>query len=600
VRRGIVAALVVPGTALLVQFTATVPAAPVASSTLLLAWGDNSLGELGNGTSGGFSDTPVMVSLPAGVSPTAIAASGGAGDPQPLDYAGFAIGSNGLLYSWGDNATGELGDGVSGGMSDIPVLVSLPSGVTATAISAAQGIGYAIGSNGKLYAWGDNTYGTLGNGTSGGSSTTPVVVSLPSGVTPTAIAGGYESGYAIGSDGHMYAWGDDFYGELGNGTMGGISDTPVVVSLPSGVTPTSIAGGGGTGYVIGSDGNLYAWGLNSMGQLGNGSTTNSDAPIVVSLPSGVSPRAVTAGGAFAHAIGSDGNLYGWGEGSSGQVGIGTGTLTPVVVPLASGVTPKAITDNLHTGYALGSDGNIYAWGYGLQGEFGDGSIGDDSPPVMVSLPAGSTVKSLGPEPGSSSGFAIVTVPNSAPVLTTQPHSQAVTATQSATFTAAASGFPTPTVQWDVSTDGGTTFAPVSGATSDTLTIPATTTSENGNQYEAVFTNVAGSATTNPATLTVSAPVAPAITIQPSDQTVAPGGEASFSAAASGMPTPSVVWQISYDGGVTWGNIVGNPTSTSTTLSGVIFGTFENGWEVRAVFTNVAGSATTNPATLTVP
>jgi hypothetical protein len=156
------------------------------------------------------------------------------------------------------------------------------------------------------------------------------------------------------------------------------------------------------------------------------------------------------------------------------------------------------------------------------------------------------------------------------------------------------------VQWDVSTDGGTTFAPVSGATSDTLTIPATTTSENGNQYEAVFTNVAGSATTNPATLTVSAPVAPAITIQPSDQTVAPGGEASFSAAASGMPTPSVVWQISYDGGVTWGNIVGNPTSTSTTLSGVIFGTFENGWEVRAVFTNVAGSATTNPATLTVP
>jgi hypothetical protein len=106
----------------------------------------------------------------------------------------------------------------------------------------------------------------------------------------------------------------------------------------------------------------------------------------------VSPSVVTAGGAFAHAIGSDGNLYGWGEGSSGQVGIGIGTLTPVVVPLASGVTPKTITDNLHTGYALGSDGNIYAWGYGLRGEFGNGSTGNDSPPVVVSLPPGSTVK----------------------------------------------------------------------------------------------------------------------------------------------------------------------------------------------------------------
>ena len=72
-----------------------------------------------------------------------------------------------------------------------------------------------------------------------------------------------------------------------------------------------------------------------------------------------------------------------------------------------------------------------------------------------------------------------------------PLSQTVTATQGATFTAAASGFPTPTVQWQVSTDHGATFLPVSGATSGTLTIPATTTAENGNEYEAVFTNAGG-------------------------------------------------------------------------------------------------------------
>jgi hypothetical protein len=98
-----------------------------------------------------------------------------------------------------------------------------------------------------------------------------------------------------------------------------------------------------------------------------------------------------------------------------------------VVPLASGVTPKAIAYNMHTGYAIGSDGNIYAWGYGLAGELGDGTTGDGSPPVVVSLPPGSTPESLGTEPGSTAGYAIASVPNVAPTVTTQPTSQTVTA-----------------------------------------------------------------------------------------------------------------------------------------------------------------------------
>jgi hypothetical protein len=114
----------------------------------------------------------------------------------------------------------------------------------------------------------------------------------------------------------------------------------------------------------------------------------------------------------------------------------------------------------------------------------------------------------------------------------------------------------------------------------------------------VFTNVAGSATTDPATLTVGTS-APAITLEPTDRTGVPGQTVSFTATASGAPAPTVVWQVSTNGGTTWSNIQGNGTSTSDTLSGPIFGTFENGWEVRAVDTNVAGSATTDPATLTV-
>ena len=303
----------------------------------------------------------------------------------------------GTVYAWGDNSNGALGNGSTVANSGTPVVVSLPSGVTASAISAAQGTGYAIGSDGKLYAWGDNNLGKLGDGSTATNSFTPVVVSLPSGVTPTAVAGGYQSAYALGSDGKVYAWGDNFYGELGNGSTTN-SSTPVPVSLPTGVTATTIAGGGGTGFAIGSDGNLYGWGYNVNGGLGDNSTSNSDTPVVVELPSGVTPKAITAGGGFAHAIGSDGNLYGWGlDSTAGQVGDGGGTdkQTPEVISLAPGVKPTAIADNIHTGYAIGSDGKVYAWGYGLAGELGNGTDSNFSPPVVVSIPRGSTPESLG-------------------------------------------------------------------------------------------------------------------------------------------------------------------------------------------------------------
>ncbi len=183
-----------------------------------------------------------------------------------------------------------------------------------------------------------------------------------------------------------------------------------------------------------------------------------------------------------------------------------------------------------------------------------------------------------------------------PTITSEPTSESVTAGTTASFSAAATGTPTPTVQWWESTNGGSSFSTVMGATATTYNFTATS-SENGDEFEAVFRNSAGSATTTPATLTVgtATPVSPTITSEPTSESVTAGTTASFSAAATGTPTPTVQWWESTNGGSSFSTVMG---ATSTTYSFTATSS-ENGDEFYAVFTNSAGSAKTNTATLTV-
>ena len=181
----------------------------------------------------------------------------------------------------------------------------------------------------------------------------------------------------------------------------------------------------------------------------------------------------------------------------------------------------------------------------------------------------------------------------APSITQNPTDATVNAGQTATFMAAASGSPTPTVQWQFSTDGGATFTNVAGATITTLTVPNVAAGQNGTKFRAVFTNTSGSATTTAATMTVN--FAPSVTTNPTSQSVSAGSTATFVAAATGNPTPTVQWQQSTDGGATFNNIAG---ATSTTLAFTTLAS-QNGNLYRAVFTNTVGSATTTAATLTV-
>jgi hypothetical protein len=193
----------------------------------------------------------------------------------------------------------------------------------------------------------------------------------------------------------------------------------------------------------------------------------------------------------------------------------------------------------------------------------------------------------------NSGPLVVAAPV-APTLTRLPQSVTVYAGQTARFTAAATGNPAPSVQWAIVTSGPT-ITNIPGATSPTLTLSNVTYAQNGTQYIVKFTNSAGSANSGIVTLTVRA-VAPVITRSPASASVAEGGTATFSAAATGNPAPTAQWSSSVDGGVTWNPI---PGATSTTLTMANVTSAQNGTRVRCVFANAGGSATSAAAVLTV-
>jgi alpha-tubulin suppressor-like RCC1 family protein len=343
------------------------------------AWGANWTGQLGNGTTT-QSTLPVQVSLPSGTTVTAVAAG---------NATSLALTSTGQVLGWGRNASGQLGNGTTTD-SSTPVLASLPSGTTVTAIATGSGThSLALTSTGQVLAWGGNQSGQLGDGTTT-NSTTPVAVSLPSGTNVIAIStGGYHS-LALTSTGQVLAWGRNDWGQLGNGTKID-SSTPVAVSLPSGTTAAAISGAELHSLALTSTGSVLAWGRNANGELGIGTTVDSSVPVAVGLPSGTIVTAIATGMYHNLALTSTGQVEAWGGNPYGQLGDGTMTsaTTPVAVSLPSGTIVTTIAGGSMSSMALTSAGRMLAWGDNLTGQLGDGTTTSRSTPVaVIGLPAG--------------------------------------------------------------------------------------------------------------------------------------------------------------------------------------------------------------------
>jgi alpha-tubulin suppressor-like RCC1 family protein len=212
--------------------------------------------------------------------------------------------------------------------------------LVALAVAAPAPASAATTSPGQLYAFGYNHYGQLGSATSNNTNNpnpTPALVSLPGAGGPVSKVGsGGDYSLALTSSGQLYAFGENYYGQLGSATNRGTSNpnpTPALVSLPGASGPVNqFAAGGEHSLALTSSGQLYAFGRNYYGQLGkatNSGTENANpTPALVALPGASGPvTQVAAGYAHSLALTSSGQLYAFGDNSSGQLGSATNSGT---------------------------------------------------------------------------------------------------------------------------------------------------------------------------------------------------------------------------------------------------------------------------------
>ncbi|HEX3491883.1 MAG TPA: hypothetical protein VHU92_21230 [Streptosporangiaceae bacterium] len=380
---------------------APAPARTLPAGLSMWGWGTDSDGELGSGARVPFTDTPVQVKLPAGVTFTATRA--GCQDTVALTAKGTA-------YAWGNDTFGEVGDGGTATARTKPVAVKLPGGTRLTSVRAGCDHDLALTSKGTVLAWGFNGYGQLGDGTTKDRHT-PVAVKMPKGTKVTAISTGCEDSLAMTSTGKLYAWGFNKYGQLGDGTKKN-RHTPVQVKLPAGAKVSTIAGGCDHTLAQTSQG-LFGWGQNTFGQLGNGTTTSTDKPVpIVILIRG--PTLGNIVGLFggcedSMALFSKGALFAWGNNNSGQLGNGTTTSSdsPVGVHVPSGDKIRSIAEGCFNSLALTTTGTVLAWGGNGVGELGTGSVAPSDVPVPVDLEPGLAPTAIGSGPAAQHGLAIV-------------------------------------------------------------------------------------------------------------------------------------------------------------------------------------------------
>jgi len=331
----------------------------------MYSWGGNASGQLGLGDSGDGTQR---------LDPTRVGEADNWVQVAVGSHGSFAINDNGELFGWGNNwTTNNMGQGAhpSPGAGNIVVPTRIGTANNWTWVAARNLTALAINSDGHLYAWG----GGIGNNANVPMRVISEVSFIRAALDANTIA-------AISDQGYLYTWGaNTAAGWLGNGTAASVA-TPTRIGDRSGWADVSI--GGVSMAAVTEDGHLYTWGSGSLGQLGLGDTNNRNIPTRVGMASNWTHIGVTTGSAAA-AVNSDGHLYTWGSATNGQ--LGNGTTTPnVLVPTRVGTASNwnFVTNANSHFLAFNDDSELWSWGNNASGQLGIGELGGHrSTPQLV-------------------------------------------------------------------------------------------------------------------------------------------------------------------------------------------------------------------------
>ncbi len=383
-------------------------AAASTSAGDVFTFGWNDEGQLGNTTSptgNTPNPAPTLVALPAG-SGTVVQVAAGIGHTLELT-------STGRLYAFGDNFYGELGTAVNNGNSapnPTPEPVTLPGQSGAiTHIAAGYDFSLVSTSSGQLYSFGLNNEGELGRTADPGTNL-PSLVTLPGRLgTITSISAGNSHTLVATSSGQLYAFGDNYYEELGNTAGVGTSTgdpVPTLVDLPGRTgTIVQVAAGVGDSFAVTSTGQLFGFGNNQSDEIDAGAGGDVNPPELVPLTPSSGPIAQVATGGvgfYTLVLTRAGRIYAFGQNDEGELGIGS-TVGPYDPPTAVTLAGQrgAVTEiaaGNYGGLAVTSSGQLYTWGDNDYGELGtatnSGTMQPNPTPAVVAFPAGTTIDAV--------------------------------------------------------------------------------------------------------------------------------------------------------------------------------------------------------------
>ena len=291
-------------------------------------------------------------------------------------YHTAAIKTDGTLWTWGYNGYGQLGNNTSDNTSS-PV-TTVAGGTNWKQVACGGDYTAAIKTDGTLWTWGDNNFGQLGDSSMFKSSPG---TTAGGGTNWKQISAGFFNTAAIKTDGTLWTWGRNLYGEIGDNTTS-IRSSPVT-TIAGGTNWKQVYSGTYFTAAIKTDGTLWTWGWNVYGGIGDDTTSNRSSPVTTS-GGGTNWKQVSGGQYFTAAIKTDGTLWTWGSNLYGKLGDGTSTSrSSPVTTVAGGTNWKQVSGGQNFTAAIKTDGTLWTWGLNGVGQLGNNTTSDRSSPVTT-------------------------------------------------------------------------------------------------------------------------------------------------------------------------------------------------------------------------